>query len=70
VVGGTAIYEEQFPTARFRQLCVTNQRFNMNAHSRARANNVELIEQAMLGQLLIEHPITMLEVRTMLATRH
>ena len=69
VVGGSAIYEEQYPTARFRKLCIINQKFNANARDRARANNVELVERAALAQLLNEHPISTREVKTILANR-
>jgi len=62
VVGGTAIYAEQFPAVRFRRLAVTNQTFNERAHERGRANGVELIEQNRLAQLIIEHPITTMDV--------
>lgn len=62
VVGGTAIYAEQFPAVRFRRLAITNQTFNERAHERARANGVELIEQNRLAQLIIEHPITTMDV--------
>lgn len=62
VVGGTAIYAEQFPAVRFRRLAVTNQTFNERAHERARANGVELIEQGRLAQLIVEHPISTMDV--------
>jgi HJR/Mrr/RecB family endonuclease len=69
VAGGAAWYEEQYPTARFRKLCVTNQKFNTYAHDKARANNVELVERATLAQLLNEHPISTRAVKAILANR-
>ena len=62
VVGGTAIYAEQFPAVCFRRLAVTNQTFNDRAHERGRANGVELIERSRLAQLIVEHPITTMDV--------
>lgn len=62
VVGGTAIYAEQFPTVRFRRIGVTNQAFNGRAHDRARANGVDLIEQEQLARLIAEYPIGTLDV--------
>lgn len=62
VVGGTAIYSEQFPTVQFTRICITNQCFNPRARDRARANGVELYENEALKALLDEFPIGMLDV--------
>ena len=62
VVGGTAIYLEQYPTTMFKRICLTNQRFNESAHERARANDVQLIEQTALIGLINEHPLGTLDV--------
>ncbi|MDQ8698160.1 SNF2-related protein [Hyphomicrobium sp. LHD-15] len=67
VVGGTAIYEEKYPAVRFRRIGMTNQRFNLRAHDRARASNVQLIEQDGIARLLDEHPIGRLDVLAKLA---
>lgn len=67
VAGGTAIYEEKYPTVRFRRIGMTNQRFNGRAHERARASNVQLIEQDGIARLLNEHPIGRLDVLAKLA---
>lgn len=67
VVGGAAIYEEQFPAVRFVRIGVTNQRFNARAHERARANGVKLVEQAGLAELINEFPLGRLEVLSKLA---
>ena len=62
VVGGTAVYNEQFPTVYFARICVTNQRFNLRARDRARANGVDLIEHDGLEALLSRFPVGMLDV--------
>lgn len=62
VVGGTATYQEIHPGVRFKRLCVTNQRFNDNAHQKAKSNEVELIEQDRLESLLSDNPVGMLDV--------
>jgi hypothetical protein len=67
VVGGTAVYEEQFPAVRFRRIGITNQTFNTRAHERARINGVELIEQPQLATLIARHPIGTLDVLAVLS---
>ncbi len=67
VVGGTAIYAEKYPAVRFRRIGMTNQHFNSRAHERARASNVQLIEQDGIARLLDEHPIGRLDVLAKLA---
>lgn len=62
VVGGTAIYADQFPTVRFRRIGLTNQRFNERAHERARVNDVLLIDQAGLVGLIQTYPINRFDV--------
>jgi hypothetical protein len=69
VVGGTAIYAEQFPSVRFRRIGITNQTFNDRAHERARANGVELIEHDQLARLIAEFPINTLDVLAMRSER-
>jgi len=62
VLGGTAIYEEKFPTVRFKRIGMTNQCFNNTAHRRAKTSGVELIEQQQLTELLERYPIATLDV--------
>ena len=62
VVGGTAVYNEQYPTVHFTRICVTNQRFNLRARDRARANGVDLIEYDGIEALLSKFPVGMLDV--------
>jgi hypothetical protein len=50
---------------RFRRIGMTNQRFNDRAHERARANDVDLIEQNHLAKLIAEFPIDTSEVLAM-----
>jgi HJR/Mrr/RecB family endonuclease len=65
VAAGTAVYEERFPTVRFRRIGITNQSFNKTAHERARAIRVELVEQEQLARLIKRFPITTLDVLAM-----
>lgn len=69
VVGGTAVVQEQFPTVRFSRIGLTNQRFNKNAHDRARANDVELVERDALVRLIIQHPLDLSDLLSKLADR-
>jgi hypothetical protein len=65
VLGGTAIYEEKFPTVRFQRFGMTNQSFNKSAHERAKTSRVKLIEHDQLSELLARYPITTLDVLAM-----
>lgn len=68
VVGGHAHYAAQFPGQSFQLVCVTNQRFDKQAHRNAELNSVELIEQERLGVMLNETPVSMLELEKALFT--
>ena len=53
----------------FQKVCVTNQFFNGQAQENAKLNNVQLVDQHLLGELLQQNPTTMLEVEQLLYTQ-
>lgn len=68
VVAGQAHYAAQFPGQSFDLVCLTNQRFDKQAHRNAGLNSVELIEQERLDLMLQETPVSMMEVEQALFT--
>nr|WP_241495815.1 restriction endonuclease [Paraburkholderia monticola] len=68
VVAGEAFYQRRHPSVSFEKVCVTNQFFNAQAQENAHLNSVELLDQKHLGDLLLAHQTTMLEVERMLFT--
>ena len=68
VVTGEASYRLRHPGVSFQKSCITNQYFNDTAQTHATLNNVILVGQSELGQLLISHPISMLDVERFLYT--
>lgn len=66
VVGGEAFYKHRHPEVKFKKVGVTNQFFNDQAHLQAELNDVALVDQAGLGELLAQFPVTMLDVERML----
>jgi hypothetical protein len=68
VVGGEAFYRRRHPNVHFKKVGITNQFFNAQAHAQAELNGVLLVDQSMLGDLLTQHTVTMLELERLLYT--
>lgn len=66
VVAGEAFYRRRHPNVQFKKVGLTNQFFNGQAHEQAELNDVQLVEQMMLGKLLDRYPVTMLELERLL----
>ena len=66
VVAGEAFYRRRHPDIDFGKICLTNQFFNRQAHDHAVLNDVEILAQVELAEMLVETPVTMLEVERML----
>lgn len=66
VVAGEAFYKLRHPGVTFKKVGLTNQYFTSGAHESAALNAVELVDQGRLGELLAEHPVSMLEVERLL----
>ena len=66
VVAGEAFYRRKHPRVEFRKVGVTNQFFSAQAYEQAEINGVDLIDQRMLDELLLQYPVTMIEIELML----
>ena len=66
VVGGEAFYRRKHPNIQFKKVGVTNQFFNAQAHEQAGLNDVELVDQQGLGELLEQHPVSMMDLERLL----
>lgn len=66
VVGGHAYYAKQYPGVTFQRVCLTNQRFDRQAHMNAALNEVELLEQPDLEKMLEATPVTLMDVEKLL----
>lgn len=62
VVAGAAYYQRIHPRVVFSKIALTNQFFNKQATELAQLNDVTLVDQKLLGELLLAYPTTMLEV--------
>lgn len=62
VVAGEAYYEQEFPGVTFEKVCVTNQRFNDNAHQQAKLQGVRLIERRKLSKIIKRYAITQSDI--------
>lgn len=66
VTGGEAYYRDQYPGIDFDKFCVTNQRFNADAHKLAKLNRVTLVEGRELEKLLKRYLVRQSEVEALL----
>lgn len=66
VVAGEAFYQRKHPGISFAKVGLTNQTFNAQAQENAALNQVQLLERPQLAQLLLQHPVTMLDVERQL----
>jgi SNF2-related domain/Restriction endonuclease/Helicase conserved C-terminal domain len=66
VVGGEAAYCLRHPGVAFKKICITNRFFNSTAETHADLNGVELLDQGHLGKILVETPVSMLDVEKLI----
>jgi hypothetical protein len=66
VVAGAAHYQRLYRGTHLAKVCVTNQRFNSQAHESAALNDVRLVEREDIETLLTRYTVTMSEVESAL----